>query len=1111
MPVFVSSVVRRVIAVLLIGAFVLLACFSSISPIGPQPAEAQWGEFGMAAIMKLLGGIWSKELDNLFSNLNDNGPDVEKILDEINEAIQNVSAEIQATEAQLRNIFAELMEMEFYQLVLNATDAASEIETYWNDEYVPRFCNKQAGTVPEQTFQDFMNACKGTTASPPLEYDFNMIRDVLCHNDTSRGAMDQYTDMVMSQIAASDVQDFSTTVESTNGVGIVVERPIYFDYHGKRKGGSVQSGDPSPQKEYYFAEGTTRQEFDSYLCVQNPGGETAEVNIAFMRGDTSNMDLPLSVAPHSRATVNAGDVLGHADGQASDFSAHVTSKNGVPVVGERAMYFNFQGAWEGGHCNLGHTQAAGEFYLAEGTCRNNFETFVCIQNPGDAATSVRATYLRGDGSSAEQSVVVPSRSRATLRPSDVMGHGDGSAFDFSSRVETLDGGKIVVERPIYFNYRDAWSGGHCESGRVTIGDDFYFAEGCVRPSFHSYICMVNPGAAPSDVKVTFHRGDGTTKETTRVIAPHTRDTLNVSDVLGSGDGPAYDFSCRVNTTDGSEIGAERAMYFDYLGPRTVGGPGWPGGHCEIGLTQPGEKFYFAEGTVRPGFSPYVCIQNPSGEEAEVMVTYMKSDGGVMSQSLTVGPHTRSTIDVAQAWNTLQVSGSGGGNDALVHAYMGLEQLFSKFLHDQVMAVDMICEVMNYEDPSGNTSSNYLSGTVAPAIQKEVRVFLDNAERLVMSQAYLDMEPGKNVLALPDEGQEVLDRANFVVNMVYRQAVVAPGPVLQGRVITTNDINSAGAIFPLTARDKSTGKELTPGDVWAVPASTSSNPYYPTVWRKVTDTGEIKNNFYDSWDSSLQTVDYSSALSVTRYTFSGADIVNGHSYDILDANDNVLATATVTTYDDEFNQSDTGDNTWGGFEVTMGKNGDDAFLDKTGWSETKSESAEEDYQEVFHSYDFTPTTQKWVETGCAEYYDQAPGDFNAKTSILRTFKAASSASAAVHYDASVNGELSCSLYGSKKGSQTIEYIIELDDTTAGSTVVTRSGSLTQDYDHWEDFIMYLNEAPVGDLSVSLIAGHTYALSFCAHVDVSDGNNKWAPIDHWIKVTVNNSYITYLQDQ
>jgi len=43
-----------------------------------------------------------------------------------------------------------------------------------------------------------------------------------------------------------------------------------------------------------------------------------------------------------------------------------------------------------------------------------------------------------------------------------------------------------------------------------------------------------------------------------------------------------------------------------------------------------------------------------------------------------------------------------------------------------------------------------------------------------------------------------------------------------------------------------------------------------------------------------------------------------------------------------------------------------------------------------------------------------------------------------------------------------------------------------------------------------AGHTYALSFCAHVDVSDGNHKWAPIDHLIRVTVNNSYITYLQD-
>lgn len=1101
-----SSWVKKSICVFLVGAFVLVMCLSTHSVIGPQPAKAQFGEFAVAAIGKLLGGIFSKTLDYLFNGLNDDGPDVEKILDEINATIQAVAAELQMTEAQLRNIFAQLMEMEFYQLVLNATDAASEIETYWNDEYLPRFTNKDQGTVPAATFQQFLDAWKGSTASPPLEYDFNMIRDVLCHNSSSRGAMDQYTDMAMTQIAAGGAEDFSTLVESTNGVGIVAERPMYFNYQGALSGGHCQAGTSAPQNEFYFAEGTTRPSFASFLCIQNPGGTAANVKLTYMRGDGSNTDQTVLVAPHSRATVNAGDVLGRVDSAASDFSAHLVSTNGVPVIAERPMYFNYNGTWDGGHCNLGITAPAEKFFLAEGTCRYDFETYICIQNPGADPTNVKATYLRADGSTAEQSIVVPGHARSTLRPGDILGHGDSLAYDFSSRVETLDGGRIVVERPMYFNYKNAWLGGHCESGRVELDDSFYFAEGCVRPSFHSYICFANPQATPSSVKVTFMRGDGTTKEATRVIAPHSRDTLNISDVLGQGDGTAYDFSCLAQTTDGSKISAERVMYFDYRGPRNAGERGWSGGHCEMGLAQPSTKHHFAEGTIRPHFSPYICIQNPEGRTANVQVTYMKSDGTVMRQSLEVAPHTRSTIDVASMWNRLQVTGSGS-NDALVHQYMGLEQLFSKFLHDQVMAVDMTVEVMNYQDPSRATSGNYLSGTVAPAIQQEAMVFLDNAERLVLSQSNLDMDTGKSTITLPDQGQQILDRASFMVNMVYQQAVVGLSPVLMGRVITTADMNPSGAKFPLTARDKSTQKELTPGSVWAVPQDTSMNPCYPTVWRKVNETGEIKNYFYNCWDANFQSVKYDSAMSVTRYVFSGSDIVKGHSYDILDANKNVLATTTVNSYDDEFNQDDAGENIFGGFEVALSENGSDAFMNKAGWTESDSKSTKYDHQKVYNTYDITTLAPKNVKTECKDDNDSCSG-FNGKTTVTRTFKAGVSGNALIYYDVALSGSLTVHQI-MDGGDQTVDYTVELVDAS-GTSFGKKTGSAKIDHNS-SSKTKTLNVTEAGSFSAALVYGQTYKLNVQAHVDIDNGAYYWGPIDCWMNGTVNNAYIDFVQDQ
>ena len=45
------------------------------------------------------------------------------------------------------------------------------------------------------------------------------------------------------------------------------------------------------------------------------------------------------------------------------------------------------------------------------------------------------------------------------------------------------------------------------------------------------------------------------------------------------------------------------MYFNYNGV-------WTGGSDVVGATYPSKTFYFAEGTTRPGFDAYLCIQNP---------------------------------------------------------------------------------------------------------------------------------------------------------------------------------------------------------------------------------------------------------------------------------------------------------------------------------------------------------------------------------------------------------------------------------------------------------------------------------------------------------------------
>ncbi|MBU4218756.1 MAG: hypothetical protein KKB90_07300, partial [Actinobacteria bacterium] len=177
------------------------------------------------------------------------------------------------------------------------------------------------------------------------------------------GATSRYTVMVKDILGEGDdaSYDFSARVQSTNGVPIVAERPIYFNYQGYTRlnwpGGHNVIGATCTATFYYFAEGTCRPGFDPYICLQNPESTDAEVKITYMLGDGTTRDQEVTVGATSRHTVMVKDVLGEGDDVLHDFSARVQSTNGVPIVAERPIYFNYQGYtrlnWPGGHDVLG--------------------------------------------------------------------------------------------------------------------------------------------------------------------------------------------------------------------------------------------------------------------------------------------------------------------------------------------------------------------------------------------------------------------------------------------------------------------------------------------------------------------------------------------------------------------------------------------------------------------------------------------------------------------------------------------------------------------------------------------------------------------------------------
>jgi hypothetical protein len=116
----------------------------------------------------------------------------------------------------------------------------------------------------------------------------------------------------------------------------------------------------APATLYYFAEGYTGESFDEYLTIQNPGVITSEISIRYLLGVGPPVVVTHKVPPLHRVTVDVSDDVGRGQ----EVSAEVEAT--LPVVVERPMYFRYYDVWDGGHVAAGVTQAATDWYFAEG-------------------------------------------------------------------------------------------------------------------------------------------------------------------------------------------------------------------------------------------------------------------------------------------------------------------------------------------------------------------------------------------------------------------------------------------------------------------------------------------------------------------------------------------------------------------------------------------------------------------------------------------------------------------------------------------------------------------------------------------------------------------------
>jgi hypothetical protein len=223
-------------------------------------------------------------------------------------------------------------------------------------------------------------------------------------------------------------------------------------------------------------------------------------------------------------------------------------------------------------------------------------------------------------------VVVAGANRVTLNLNDELGPG----LDFGMEIQS--DAPLVVERPEYVSGPVAQiplvSGGTDAVARAA-SPRWHFAEGTTRQGFQEYVTLANPTTGTASVSVS--AGGATT---TLGIPQGRRATIDVNALVGS----SADVDLEISSS--APIAAERLMYFS----ATLPGVGLvTGAHNSTGASDWAQTLYFAEGTNRPGFDPFLTVQNP-GPPVTATLTPLASGLGPLSIPLVSG---RTTVYLSQ--------------------------------------------------------------------------------------------------------------------------------------------------------------------------------------------------------------------------------------------------------------------------------------------------------------------------------------------------------------------------------------------------------------------------------------------------------------------------------
>ncbi len=356
----------------------------------------------------------------------------------------------------------------------------------------------------------------------------------------------------------------SMIVTSTNRVGIVAERPMYFNWHGINSGTDAL-GSTKLEQDFYFADIESQRNYSSFVTILNPpGGSTANVTVSYFAGGTKLGTDTIVVPPGQRGTTYPQRI-----GINQQCAMFVHSDQ--PVVVERPMYFttsrtNISGPVTGAATVVGAQAPGNDWLFAEGYTGPNFHEYLVLANFDSTVTANATIKLEySNGAVNPTTVAVPPQSQVFFDVNAASAKFAQSTFELST--EVTSGAPIVAQRQEYFRYDGVIPGGTDDMGEPGPAKASYsFAEGYTTGGFSEFLTLQNPNTNSESVAVTLYMENSVISQRIVTVGPQTRVTLNINSITvpiaQANISAGYQVSLAVWTTSGSIV-AERPMYFNY--------------------------------------------------------------------------------------------------------------------------------------------------------------------------------------------------------------------------------------------------------------------------------------------------------------------------------------------------------------------------------------------------------------------------------------------------------------------------------------------------------------------------------------------------------------------